>query len=61
MLSDMFSWNLPIGSGEGDENVKSFYHNDDDDDDDNKNNNDDDEDNEDGHAQISRELSAQVS
>ena len=46
MLSDMFSWNLPIGSGEGDENVKSFYHNDDDDD--NKNNNDDDEDNEDG-------------
>ena len=46
MLCDMFSWNLPIGSGEGDENVKSFYHNDDDDD--NKNNNDDDEDNEDG-------------
>ena len=46
MLSDMFSWNLPIGSGEGDENVKSFYHNDDDDN--NKNNNDDDEDNEDG-------------
>ena len=40
----MFIWNLPIGSGEGDENVKSFYHNDDD----NKNNNDDEEDNEDG-------------